>query len=135
MRGAFGFQILNFQQMYYSNPTILQYNMLESAFDPVYGKRTVDYDLAYVSYYVEDGDYWKVDNVTLGYTLGDGILSSLRDVVSGARVYLSGQNLLTLTGYEGLDPEVNTNGLAPGTDHRDKYPTTRTFTAGMSLTF
>ena len=135
MRGAFGFQILNFQQMYYSNPTILQYNMLESAFDPVYGKRTVDYDLAYVSYYVEDGDYWKIDNVTLGYTLGEGLLGGFRDVLSGARIYLSGSNLLTLTGYKGLDPEVNTNGLAPGIDHRDKYPTTRTFTAGMSLTF
>lgn len=135
MRGAFGFQILNFQEMYYSNPTILQYNMLKSAFEPVYGKRTLDYDLAYVSYYVEDGDYWKIDNVTLGYTLGDGLLGGLSDIVSNARIYLSGSNLLTITGYEGLDPEVNTNGLAPGIDHRDKYPTTRTFTAGMSLTF
>ena len=135
MRGAFGFDILNFQQMYYSNPTILQYNMLKDAFKPVYGKRTLDYDLAYVSYYIEDGDYWKLDNVTLGYTLGEGLLGGLSDVVSNARIYLSGSNLLTLTGYKGLDPEVNTNGLAPGIDHRDKYPTTRTFSAGMSLTF
>ena len=72
--GAFDFQILNFQQMYYSNPTILQYNMLESAFDPVYGKRTVDYDLAYVSYYVENGDYWKLDNATLGFTIPNRLL-------------------------------------------------------------
>jgi TonB-linked SusC/RagA family outer membrane protein len=135
MRGAFGFQILNFQEMYYANPTILQYNMLESAFDPVYGKRTVDYDLAYVSYYIEDGDYWKVDNVTVGYTLGEGLLGSVTNVVNNARIYLSGSNLLTLTGYKGLDPEVSTNNLDPGIDHRDKYPTTRMFTAGMSLTF
>lgn len=135
MRGAFGFQILNFQEMYYSNPTILQYNMLESAFDPVYGKRTVDYDLAYVSYYIEDGDYWKLDNVTLGYTLGDGLLGRVSDVVNNARIYLSGSNLLTITGYEGIDPEVSTIGLDPGIAHRDTYPTTRMFTAGMSLTF
>ena len=135
MRGAFGFDILNFQEMYYANPTILQYNMLESAFDPVYGKRTVDYDLAYVSYYIEDGDYWKIDNVTLGYTLGDALLGPVSDVLNNARIYLSVSNLLTITGYKGLDPEVSTNGLDPGTDHRDKYPTTRMFTAGMSLTF
>ena len=135
MRGAFGFDILNFQQMYYSNPTILQYNMLKDAFKPVYGKRTLDYDLAYVSYYLENGNYWKLDNVTLGYTLGENVLGGLSEVVGNARVYLSGSNLLTITGYKGLDPEVNTNGLAPGIDHRDKYPTTRTFSAGMSLTF
>jgi hypothetical protein len=56
-------------------------------------------------------------------------------VVNNARIYLSGSNLLTLTGYKGLDPEVSTNNLDPGIDHRDKYPTTRMFTAGMSLTF
>ena len=86
MRGAFGFDILNFQEMYYANPTILQYNMLESAFDPVYGKRPVDYDLAYVSYYVEDGDYWKLDNVTLGYTLGEGLLGRVGNVVNNATI-------------------------------------------------
>ena len=66
MRGAFKFQILNFQRMYYENPKITQYNMLRSAFDNVYGKRPVNYDLAYVSYYIENGDYWKLDNATLG---------------------------------------------------------------------
>jgi TonB-dependent starch-binding outer membrane protein SusC len=133
MRGAFGFQILNFQRMYYENPTILQYNMLRSAFDPVYGKRTVNYDLAYVSYYVEDGDYWKIDNVTLGYRLPARLAGALKS--SEARIYVAGRNLYTFTGYKGLDPEVSTTGLAPGDDARDKYPTTRSFTAGVSLTF
>jgi TonB-dependent starch-binding outer membrane protein SusC len=138
MRGAFDFQILNFQRLYYENPRIIQYNMLESAFEPVYGKRPVDYDLSYVSYYIEDGDYWKLDDVTLGYTLGSDLLAGLPGDVSNARVYVSGRNLYTLTGYMGLDPEVSTSGdtgLNPGSDHRDKYPTTRMFTAGVSLTF
>lgn len=135
MRGAFGFQILNFQRMYYENPSILQYNMLKSAFHKVYGKRELDYDLAYVSYYVEDGDYWKVDNATFGYALDLSLVPGMRDVVSSARVYVAGRNLLTLTGYKGIDPEVGVTGLAPGTDHRDKYPTTRTFTVGMNLVF
>jgi TonB-linked SusC/RagA family outer membrane protein len=138
MRGAFGFQILNFQRMFYENPTILQYNMLESAFDPVYGKRTVNYDLAYVSYYIENGDYWKIDNVTLGYTFDQNQLPLVSNVVSSARLYVSGRNLLTLTGYKGLDPEVTTrgqDGLSPGNDYRDKYPTTLTFTLGLNVTF
>jgi len=136
MRGAFGFQILNFQRMFYENPTILQYNMLRSAFDPVYGKRTVNYSLALVSYYIEDGDYWKVDNVTLGYTLGQ--LRVLSNAITNARVYVSGRNLYTITGYKGLDPEVSTrgpDGLSPGDDLRDKYPTTRVWSVGLSLTF
>ncbi len=135
MRGAFGFQILNFQRMYYENPTILQYNMLKSAFEPVYGKRLLNYDLAYVSYYVEDGDYWKLDNATIGYTFSPDALGVFGGTLSNLRVYLSGRNLMTLTGYKGIDPEVRTTGLSPGTDHRDKYPTTRTFTLGVSATF
>ena len=43
---------------------------MEKAFDPVFGKRplAVDQPLAYVSYHIENGDYWKIDNLTLGYT-------------------------------------------------------------------
>lgn len=130
MRGAFGHQILNFQRLYYENPRVIQYNMLKTAFDSVYGKTVLNQDLAYVSHYIEDGDYWKIDNVTLGYTLDLNRLN-----VRNARIYVSGQNLLTITGYKGMDPEVSFGGLAPGMDHRDKFPTTRTFTLGVNLTF
>ncbi len=130
MYGAFGHQILNFQRLYYENPRVIQYNMLETAFDDVYGKARLNQDLAYVSYYIEDGDYWKLDNVTLGYSFD---LNNLG--ITQSRVYVSGGNLLTITGYKGMDPEVGINGLDPGTDHRDKFPTTRTFTLGVNLTF
>jgi TonB-linked outer membrane protein, SusC/RagA family len=135
MRGAFSFQILNFQRMFYENPKITQYNMLKSAFDKVYGKRTVNYDLAYVSYYLENGDYMKLDNVTLGYSLNQALVNRLTSSITGARFYVAGRNLLTLTGYKGMDPEVSTAGLDPGTDNRDQYPTTRMFTFGMTLSF
>jgi TonB-linked SusC/RagA family outer membrane protein len=135
MRGAFKFQLLNYQRMYYENPKITQYNMLRSAFDNVYGKRPVNYDLAFVSYYIENGDYWKIDNATLGYTFPDRLLSYLRGNVTDARVYVTARNLYTFTGYKGMDPEVNTAGLAPGNDNRDQYPTTRFFTAGLTLSF
>jgi hypothetical protein len=59
----------------------------------------------------------------------------LADLLSNARVYLTGRNLVTFTGYSGLDPEVNTGGLSPGVEQRFKFPTTRTFTAGVDLTF
>ena len=135
MRGAFGFQILDYLRMYYENPKITQYNMLKSAFDPVYGKRQVNYDLPYVSYYVENGDYVKLDNATLGYTIAPRLFGRMGKQVTNARVYVSGRNLLTLTGYKGLDPEVPTNGLTPGQDQRDQYPTTRMFTVGATVSF
>jgi hypothetical protein len=113
--------------------------MLKSAFDPVYGKRPVNYSLAYVSYYIENGDFWKIDNATLGYSLPSRLLSRFGGNVQNARVYLSGRNLLTFTGYKGMDPEVplSVNGslLTPGIDNRDQYPTTRTFTGGMTIQF
>jgi len=131
MRGAFGFQVLNFQRLFYENPKVVQYNMLKSAFDKVYGKTRLNDDLAYVSYYIENGDYWKIDNVTLGYTINTKKTRYIRS----ARIYAAALNLATITGYKGIDPEVNRTGLAPGNDERDKYPTTRTFTLGVNLTF
>ena len=145
MRGAFGFQILNYQEMYYANPTI-QYNVLNSAFDthPTYeitdggyGLKRASKDVTisdsqrYVSQYVEDGDYWKIDNVTLGYTFNTKTWKYLKNL----RLYASCLNLATLTGYKGLDPEVRMTGLDAGTDSRDKYPTNRSFTFGVNVTF
>jgi TonB-linked SusC/RagA family outer membrane protein len=134
MRGAFGYQILNFLRLFYENPTI-QYNVLKSAYEPVYGKAVLTHPQAYVSHYIEDGDHWKIDNATLGYTLGANVLGNLTSAISSARVYVSGRNLLTLTGYDGLDPEVSASGFAPGNDSRDQYPTTRTFTLGVNVVF
>ncbi|WP_280743845.1 MULTISPECIES: TonB-dependent receptor [unclassified Parabacteroides] len=140
MRGAFGFEILNFQKMYYGNPTI-QYNVLNSAFDklPVVdlatGNQTGDKiaindSQRYVSEYVEKGNYWKIDNVTLGYTF-----NLKTKYVKNLRVYASCMNLATITGYDGIDPEIEITGLWPGTDQRDKYPTVRSYTFGINATF
>ena len=130
MRGAFGYQILNYQRMYYENPTI-NYNCLNSAFDKVYGKAVLSDVQRFVSYYIEEGDYWKVDNVTLGYTFNMSKVGAVKNF----RVYASGMNLATLTGYKGMDPEVSISGLAPGSDSRDKYPTVTSYTFGINLTF
>lgn len=132
MRGAFGFQILNFQRLFYENPSLnIRYNVLASAYDKVYGKEVLNYTQEYVSYYIEDGDYWKIDNITLGYNLNSNNISFLKT----AKIYFSCINAFTITGYKGIDPEVNRIGLSPGNDERDKYPTTRTFTLGINVNF
>jgi hypothetical protein len=131
MRGAFGYDILNFQSMFYNNPRNKAYNMLKTAYDPIDGK-VLNSDLVYVSNYIEKGDYWKIDNVTLGYTLPVNLIKGMKN----ARVFVSGLNLATITKYSGIDPEgVSMTGFFPGSDQRDKYPTTRTFTAGLSVNF
>lgn len=132
MRGAFGFQILNFQRMYYENTGRTQYNQLNSAYDKVFGKAVLDKNvpLQYNSYYVEDGDFWKVDNLTLGYRI-----ANIKNIVKNARIYVAMLNTLVITGYKGIDPEVNSLGLTPGNDDRDKYPSARTFTFGLNVTF
>lgn len=133
MRGAFGFQILNTPKMYYGTPASLgNTNALTSAFDEVYGKRALasEQELQYVSYFVEDGDYWKIDNVTLGWTPRLKV-----DWIQKLRVYASISNLATITGYSGIDPEVSISGLTPGIDDKFRYPAARTYTFGLQLTF
>lgn len=134
IRGAFGHQLLNMQRLYYENPVNKAYNVLKTAYDPVYG-RQLNNDLVYVSHYIEDADYVKIDNVTLGYTFKPNLIPG----VNNLRVYVSGLNLVTFTNYKGIDPEaVSYSGeftFAPGMDHRDKYPTTRTYTVGLNVSF
>jgi hypothetical protein len=132
MRGAFGFQILNFDRMYLENTQTTSYNRLKSAYNKIYGKAVLSKaeNLEFNSYYIEDGDYWKIDNITLGYNF-----SINSKYLKSARVYISSLNTLTITGYKGIDPEVTIDGLTPGNDYRDKYPTTRTFTIGFNANF
>ncbi|GGG76213.1 SusC/RagA family TonB-linked outer membrane protein [Parapedobacter pyrenivorans] len=133
-RGAFGHQVLNMQSLYYDNPVNRSYNVLKTAFDPIDGKELRN-SLVYVSHYIEDADYLKIDNVTLGYTFKPNSIKG----ISNLRIYFSGLNLHTFTGYRGIDPEaVSYSGdftFAPGMDHRDKYPSTRTYTLGLNVTF
>ena len=85
--------------------------------------------------YVEKGDYIRVQNVTLGYTLSPEFASQLK--LSRLRVYLTAQNLFTITKYSGYDPEIgsfNQNVLLSGVDN-GRYPTPRTFTFGVNLDF
>jgi len=83
--------------------------------------------------YLEKGDYLKLSNLTLSYSLGDVI-----GFVKGARIYATGQNLFVITKYTGFDPEINTikqgaNQVpSVGIDYL-AYPSARTFTFGVNF--
>lgn len=137
MRGAFGFQILNTARMFYDMPVMLtRGNLLATAYDKVYGKRPLadDQELQFVSYFIEKGNYWKIDNVTLGYNVNLKT-SDLNKYVKRIRVYLSASNLKAFTGYKGIDPEVTIAGLTPGYDDKNRYPSAASYTLGAFLTF
>jgi TonB-linked SusC/RagA family outer membrane protein len=88
------------------------------------------------SFAIEDGSFLRVNNLTIGYTLPDGIVKRTR-AISQFRVYATVNNLVTITGYSGYDPEANTrrnNPLTPGVDYA-AYPRSRLFLAGVNVTF
>jgi TonB-dependent starch-binding outer membrane protein SusC len=85
--------------------------------------------------YIEDGSYAKLKNITLGYNFPATISSKIR--AKQLRVYVSAQNLVTLTHYTGYNPEVNfydNDNTKQGIDY-GIYPATRTFLAGLNITF
>lgn len=130
IRREAGHQVFNNTALVYSTKSnVLQgRNFLESALeDPI----ALGEPAIFSSRWIEDGSFTRLQNITLGYTF-DLPRAQLR----GARVYLSGDNLLMLTGYDGYDPEVHTeSGLASrGIDYLN-YPRPRTVTAGIRFTF
>jgi TonB-dependent starch-binding outer membrane protein SusC len=85
------------------------------------------------SFYVEDGSYLRLQNLTLGYSAPASVLQKLK--MERARVFASVNNLFTLTGYEGLDPAVGGDAdLTFGIDVGN-YPVTRGWTFGINLSF
>lgn len=83
---------------------------------------------------IEDGSYFKISNITLGYTLPKALLRSLG--IGSARFYCTAQNPFTFTRYSGYNPEVSSskNPLCPGIDYGG-YPVTKSYVIGVSATF
>lgn len=126
-RGAFGFEICNVKEMVYGNKNFLPKNVLYSA---ITKHNDLNDDCVWSDYYLEKGDYLKLDNLTLGYTLNLN-----NKYLQNMRVYLSSQNLFTITGYTGVDPEVNQAGIEAGVDGQGYFPRTRQFSLGLNLVF
>ncbi|MEH6407708.1 MAG: SusC/RagA family TonB-linked outer membrane protein [Leeuwenhoekiella sp.] len=126
-RGKFKYDILNTVDMFYGNPNIGG-NVLTSALGEF---SQISEAPQYSDYYLEKGDFVKLDNITLGYNFNLAESSPF----SALRVYGSARNLATFTEYTGRDPEVQDTGLYPGVDDRNFYPRTITVTAGVNVTF
>ena len=149
--GQFGYKILNVQRCFYENNSIA-YNRLKSAanwhgavdnnlnpvIDPATGQQMqvqLSNSMAqgFWSDHLENGDFLKLTNATLGYTFN--MNGNATKYCNSIRMYVSGQNLFCITGYSGLDPEVSNYFQTPGVDNRDKYPTTRSFSLGLNINF
>ena len=127
IRGVFGNDVLNFSKMSYAN---LQWlpgaNALEEGV--TLGLKQSPF---FNSYYIEDGSFARLDNMTLSHSfLPKDLLG-----VSSIRVYATSNNVLTITKYKGVDPEVPMDGLDPGIEGREYYPKARTFMLGVNVTF
>ena len=93
--------------------------------------------------YIEDGSYLRIKNLAIGYTLPNELLNSFGNgFITNVRIYLSSQNLLTLTDYSGYDPEIGRRSdftaqnasLSTGVDY-GQFPQARTFLAGIQIGF
>lgn len=134
-RGVFGHEMVNTFRLFYETPTsISTWNVLESATE----WKDLSSPPQFSSVHVEDASFVRLQNATIGYTLPIAENSP----VSNMRVYVSGNNLFTVTAYEGINPEprftdeVGGGGpLAPGIERRNAWITTRSVTLGVQLDF
>jgi hypothetical protein len=128
LRGAFGNKIFNATRADLFRPNTAQYtNILADAG----GESMADFNsYLYSSRFVESGSYLRFDNATLAYNF-----KNLGPSLKNLRVYTSVNNLFVITGYKGVDPEINQGGIAPGVDYNNFYPKTRTFLLGVNVSF
>ncbi|MBK6264298.1 TonB-dependent receptor [Marivirga sp. S37H4] len=112
-----------------TNPDGSYPRVVTGAVDPVANNNSPS------SFFVEDGDFVRIKNLQIGYSVPQSILEKAK--IKKARIYLSVDNLLTLTGYSGFDPEIgvsNYNVAAAGID-RGYYPQTRNYGGGIQVSF
>ena len=84
------------------------------------------------TYFVEDGSYLKLRNAQVGFNIPERFISKLQ--ISRLRIFINANNLLTITGYSGLDPEIAGSNTSRGIDY-GLYPQVRTITGGLELDF
>jgi TonB-linked SusC/RagA family outer membrane protein len=127
-RGRFDYKILNLYQMYYGLQDERGGNLLKDAYDR---NGHIESGKVITDYFLENGDFFKLDNLTLGWSP-----KFQNKYVSGVRIYGTVRNAFTLTKYTGIDPTtVTITGLDPGIGSLDVYPMTRNFSLGAQITF
>lgn len=136
IRGTIGNKVLNNPVAAYGNNTYISgANAMKND-----NLLTMRENSRVCSYYIEDASFARLDNMSIGYTFNTKKI----DWLEKARVYVAAQNLFVITGYTGLDPEVEIfrgeasdadAGLSPGIEPRNYMPKARSFTFGVNLTF
>jgi len=136
IRGTIGNKVLDNPLAAYGNTTYLAgNNVMKNKYLGVLKENS-----RVCSFYLEDASFARLDNMSIGYTFNTKKINWL----DKARVYVAAQNLFVITGYDGLDPEVELYtgdpsdtdaGLSPGIEPRNFMPKARTFTFGVNLTF
>ena len=84
------------------------------------------------NYFLEDGSFFRVRTLSLGYTFPSELFNNKVDRM---RLYVTGQNLFTVTDYEGYDPEVGGNGVSTRGIDKGSYPVSRMVMVGLQLEF
>ena len=132
MRSWIDFDVYNTLDMYYGIQGKGDINVLKSAYSKynhIKGEKML------CDYWLQDGTFLKIDAITLGYTLDAKKFSN--KMIDRIRIYGTVGNVCTITGYDGMNPEVNVTGWDQGTERfwSDFYPVVRTYTLGMQFNF
>ncbi len=128
-RGAFGFDIFNMRKYGMGLQLCGTDNVLRDAYLDDKDVKTGGGVIS--SYFLEKGDYVKLENATIGYTF-----TPKGKLLESLRVYLAAKNLFTITGYSGNDPSIVTQtGITPGVDSNSAYPTATQVSLGLTVRF
>lgn len=127
LRASIGGEVLNTYRLYYENWGGIGLNNVVLS---QYENPEFTGNARYSSKYVEDASFLKLDNISIGYNM-----PMTSKYISKLRMFFTAQDVLTLTGYKGLDPEVNLGGLTPGIEYLSYYPRTTLLTFGLQVSF
>lgn len=127
LRSNIGGKVLNLYRLYYENwQNIGTKNIVHTQLEnPEFVGNAI-----YSSKYVEDATFLKLDNISIGYNL-----KIRQKYIKSLRLSLLAQDVFCITGYKGLDPEVNLSGLEPGIERLSYYPRTTSVTFGLNISF
>ena len=133
LRSWLGYDVFSQVNMYYGLANDSQLNVLKSAYTR---NRNIKDEKILCDYWLDDGSFLKIDAINLGYTFN---LRKWTRYIQSAKLYLTIRDVAVFTDYNGLNPEVNINGLYPGfeyvNDTSTMYPQTTRFTLGVQLNF
>ena len=133
LRSWLDYDVFSQVNMYYGLANDSQLNVLKSAYTR---NRNIKDEKILCDYWLDDGSFLKIDAINLGYTLD---LRKWTRYIQSAKLYLTIRDLAVFTNYNGLNPEVDINGLYPGfeyvNDTASMYPQTTHFTLGVQITF